>query len=120
MSQITALENLLQQAGYGKRRSARLAEVIDAAAIPGMTGDDLYVAFMRWKQVAGLTDSAVKLMTADSFTQTQQYDKLRQVMLEMLEDVKNGQQYLGFVPLVDSSRVKPPVVRTPPSSPVSA
>jgi hypothetical protein len=119
MSQITALENLLQQAGYGKRRAAKLAEVIDAAAIPGMSGDDLYVAFLRWKQVAGLTDSAVKLMTADSFTQTQQYDKLRTVMLEMLEDVKNGQQYLGFVPLVDSSKIKGPPNRVAPSLPAA-
>lgn len=97
MSQVTALENLLAQSGYGKRRSKALAEVIDAMSIPGMSADDLYTAFVRWKHSAGLTDSALRTMTKDDFITQQQADKLRKIMLEMLEDVKNGQEYFGFV-----------------------
>lgn len=97
MSQATALENLLAQSGYGKRRSRALAEVIDAMSIPGMSADDLFTAFVRWKHSAGLTDSALRTMTKDDFVTQRQADGLRKIMLEMLEDVKNGQEYFGFV-----------------------
>jgi len=96
MSQTTALENLLAQAGYGKRRAARLAQAIDAAGIPGMSSDDLFAAFTRWRLSSGLTDSALRTMTDEQFVGGQQYEKLRNIMTEMLQDIKDGQQYFNF------------------------
>lgn len=93
---VTALENLLQQAGYGRRKAAKLAAVIDSAAIPGMSADDLFSAFTRWRLSSGLTDAAVRIMTDESFADSQQFEKLRSVILELFEDMKNGQLYLNF------------------------
>lgn len=95
MSRI-ALEGLLQQAGYGKRKAIALAAVIDQASVPGMSADDQYAAFVRWKLKAGLTDSAVKTMTADTFAQSKQYDALRAALDQMLEDRKTGQNVFEF------------------------
>lgn len=96
MSERTALEDLLRQAGFGKRKAFRLAEIIDAVAIPGMSADDLYTAFIRWRAKAGLTDSALRTMTADHFRQTGLYEKLRETIDGMVEDVKTGQTYFSY------------------------
>lgn len=112
MSQVTALENLLQQSGYGKRRSSALAQVIDAMGIPGMSADDLFTAFIRWKHQAGLTDSALRVMTKDDFVTQQHSERLRKIMIDMLEDVKNGQEYFGFVSFPNAAKT---AMRIPPT-----
>jgi len=60
MALQTALESLLQQAGYSSRRASRLAEWIDHAAIPGMSADDLYAAFIQWRRKTSLSEAKLK------------------------------------------------------------
>lgn len=49
MASRTAMENLLQEAGYTRRQAVRLCSVLDNAAIPGMAADDLYSAIALWR-----------------------------------------------------------------------
>lgn len=50
MAFLTAMECLLQEAGYSRRRAGQLSRLLDSAQIPGMCADDLYAALTLWQR----------------------------------------------------------------------
>lgn len=93
----TALEVLLQEAGYSAKRAELLATWIDQAAISGMSADDLYSAFMQWKRKTGMSESKVRRLTSVKGKAAQDHvDAIKQEVFALAEEARKYQQLFEF------------------------
>jgi hypothetical protein len=111
----TALEVLLQEAGYSQRRASLMAAWIDQAAIRGMSADDLYSAFTTWKRKSGLSESRLRVITGDLSNGSQPFlEAIKQEVFAQAEESRKYQQLFDFAAQPETLAARtPPQLGTP-------
>lgn len=107
----TALEVLLQEAGYSARRSELMANWIDQAAIRGMSADDLFSAFTAWKRKQLVSEAVVRRFTKSAgYASNEALNQIRQEILDQRAEAAKYQMVMPFAaqPEVLVPPAKPP------------